>query len=503
MPDNIEFFKQQSVKPSANWRDLQRQAFLGENPNIGKTGADQFGNPMTDPSGNALSFYRDADYRKVAGDTQGAIPVYGSTSATITPELRSPQQYRDYLGSDQYSVQKESAERQAANQASSARFRKGLIGVTGLAMGGIGALGALGGAGLSGIATGNAPTAAASTGGGFWSGLGGEALKGAALGGAQGYLQGGDLKSAARGAAIGGVTGAASPYISKGFSSLGVPTEYLSTATGAATGALKGYGAGGTGKDALYGAIGGGIGGYLGGRAEDFGYEGGSAGGEVGRSSNIPRPPGLKPSAPQTGFMSGISNIGKGVGNMNLSSLGDMYSSYSKYKSQDDIRDDILEQQRRTEGLLNPYQQSGLAAQEQLAGRQAQGYNMSDYMNSPAYKFQLEQGNQMLDRRLSASGQLDSGAALKAAQEYGQGVASQGYGEDYSRWLAQNQQLAQQAGQGYQAAGSLGNVYDTTAMANAMARTGKTSAINEGLSSLFGNRDENQFRLSDLAGYFR
>ena len=45
--------------------------------------------------------------------------------------------------------------------------------------------------------------------------------------------------------------------------------------------------------------------------------------------------------------------------------------------------------------------------------------------NNPAYQFQLKQGQQALDRSSAARGMGYSGAQMKAAQEYGQGLASQ------------------------------------------------------------------------------
>ena len=53
--------------------------------------------------------------------------------------------------------------------------------------------------------------------------------------------------------------------------------------------------------------------------------------------------------------------------------------------------------------------------------------------NNPAYQFQLKQGQQALDRSAAARGMGYSGAQMKAAQEYGQGMASQQYDKEYNR----------------------------------------------------------------------
>lgn len=53
--------------------------------------------------------------------------------------------------------------------------------------------------------------------------------------------------------------------------------------------------------------------------------------------------------------------------------------------------------------------------------------------SNPAYQFQLQQGQQALDRSAAASGMGASGAQIKAAQKFGQGLASQEYDKQYNR----------------------------------------------------------------------
>ena len=53
--------------------------------------------------------------------------------------------------------------------------------------------------------------------------------------------------------------------------------------------------------------------------------------------------------------------------------------------------------------------------------------------SNPAYQFQLKQGQQALDRSSAARGMGYSGAQMKAAQEFGQGLASQQYDKEYNR----------------------------------------------------------------------
>ena len=79
--------------------------------------------------------------------------------------------------------------------------------------------------------------------------------------------------------------------------------------------------------------------------------------------------------------------------------------------------------------------------------------------SNPAYQFQLKQGQQALDRSSAARGMGYSGAQMKAAQEFGQGLASQEYDKQYNRASGEFgdyfNRLAGLAQGGQQAAGSM------------------------------------------------
>lgn len=107
----------------------------------------------------------------------------------------------------------------------------------------------------------------------------------------------------------------------------------------------------------------------------------------------------------------------------------------------------------------------------------------------PGYAFRLAEGNRALNQSAAARGGLISGNALKAAQRYGQEMASQEYGNAYQRALdvynagvsrettAYNR-LANLAGIGQvtgQQIGSAGTAYGNNAAANLMA-TGESNA---------------------------
>ncbi len=96
-----------------------------------------------------------------------------------------------------------------------------------------------------------------------------------------------------------------------------------------------------------------------------------------------------------------------------------------------------LQQQYNAQGPLTPDQ-----VQAKLA-------------NTPGYQFQLGQGLDAIQRSASSQGMLGSGRLLQALSDYGQGMASQTYGDTLSR-------LASLAGAGQQAATSLAGASQQT-----------------------------------------
>jgi hypothetical protein len=68
-------------------------------------------------------------------------------------------------------------------------------------------------------------------------------------------------------------------------------------------------------------------------------------------------------------------------------------------------------------------------------------FSPQDFQNDPAYQFVLQEGLKALDRSASSKGMLKSGDTMKAAETFGQGVASQFYGDAWNRAM---QEYAQQ-----------------------------------------------------------
>jgi hypothetical protein len=86
---------------------------------------------------------------------------------------------------------------------------------------------------------------------------------------------------------------------------------------------------------------------------------------------------------------------------------------------------------------LNEFNYNGQAVQ--APELQQFNFDPSKIAESPAYQFQLQQGQQQLNRLAGANRQLGSGNRLIAAEQFGQGLASQSLNDEYQRQLAQNQ----------------------------------------------------------------
>jgi hypothetical protein len=131
-----------------------------------------------------------------------------------------------------------------------------------------------------------------------------------------------------------------------------------------------------------------------------------------------------------------------------------------------------------------------------------QGFTMADFQQSPGYAFDLQQGQQAIERAQAAAGSLNSGGTGKALAQYTQNMANNDYQQAFNNFnTTQNNQynrLASLAGAGQTANHQLnaagqnyaGQVGQNT-MAAANAQAGATMAQGQiwgnTLSSLGGN----------------
>lgn len=248
------------------------------------------------------------------------------------------------------------------------------------------------------------------------------------------------------------------------------------------------------GVSGLYDSASSGIGNLLSGAGKAVGLsgEGGLFGGGTAASLGAGAVDMQAPSSVGASFMrdSGLSSaIGAGAGGGSssyggLPTIGALLGGANSYMANEDAQKKLEEAQRNALGVLEPYNASGAAANSKLSdllGTSGTPMSSADILAaSPQYQFQLDQGNQALDRQQAAKGGYFSGAALKEAQTFGQGLANQ---------TAQQYQdnLARQAGQGLNAAGGAANAYTSLGDSKANATIANSGIFNQTLSSLLGS----------------
>lgn len=190
-----------------------------------------------------------------------------------------------------------------------------------------------------------------------------------------------------------------------------------------------------------------------------------------------------------------------------------------------DAADAQLQASREANALNQRIYEEGVARQQPFLQGGTEDYNRLRSLMSggpgaaqqflqmdPGYGFRLSEGMKALDRQAAARGGLISGGALKAAQRYGQDVASQEFGNAYGRLagLAQigpssagvlnslGQNYAQQSGQNTMAGGqAVGQGYLGAGSARASGYIGGANAISGGLGQ-FLNYNQNQDMVNSL-----
>jgi len=256
-------------------------------------------------------------------------------------------------------------------------------------------------------------------------------------------------------------------------------------------GAAGGLAGGGGLKSALIGGLTGGLGSAVSGATGALSSTGSSlssglrsalSGGRsiLGTVAGTPLAGGVGPTQ-GSGLLGSLTRGLSGGASQAIGSLArsapDLLSAFAANDTQDDIKKSLIAQQQRSEELFKPYTTSGHNALNTL-----NNFDQTALENDPGYKFRLSQGEQALNRAQSASGNLYSGQALKAAQEYGQGVADQTYNDAFGR----NFQLAEQ---GRLATGAQAGVYDNIGNIQANSKLAKNNILTGALSNaLTGNK---------------
>lgn len=98
--------------------------------------------------------------------------------------------------------------------------------------------------------------------------------------------------------------------------------------------------------------------------------------------------------------------------------------------------DQTLREQYGTQTQYNmPYYQAGTSALSQMQNPNFQkSFSMDDFQQDPGYQFQMQQGQQAIQRASAAKGLNMSGGTLKDLQSYSQGLANQDYQQAYQNY---------------------------------------------------------------------
>jgi hypothetical protein len=165
-----------------------------------------------------------------------------------------------------------------------------------------------------------------------------------------------------------------------------------------------------------------------------------------------------------------------------------------------------LQRQMYEEGVARqqPFYQAGVGAINRLAAGLGAGgefgtpFSKTNFQVDPGYAFRLSEGQKALDRAAAARGGMISGAALKAAQRYGQDLGSQEYENAFRRYYTERENMLKPlqslAGVGQTTAGTLGTSGQNYAsnVGNALINQGY-AAGNAGIAganatnSMYGN----------------
>lgn len=185
-----------------------------------------------------------------------------------------------------------------------------------------------------------------------------------------------------------------------------------------------------------------------------------------------------------------------------VSAAGTIYGAYSSNKANKNAANvqgqaaqqgigEIRGFYDKSEKNLTPYMDMGTRGNAGLTGLLN---DPNSIQNSAAYKWRFGQGMQGLDQSAAARGSLFSGAHTKDAMEFGQGLASQEYGNEWQRMMGLSDMglgAASRLGSfgadaGNSIAKLLGGAGD--ARASSYQANGMTTADTMGsLGSMFGN----------------
>lgn len=195
------------------------------------------------------------------------------------------------------------------------------------------------------------------------------------------------------------------------------------------------------------------------------------------------------------------------LGSAAISSSASKKAANAQSEAADKANATQLEMYNQTRKDLMPYNTTGTNALYSLGNLFGLNNNSADtasgtnpgaagtvnsalaaFQASPEYTFAFDQGQKALDRSAAAKGLTLSGGQVKAAQQYGQGYASQQFGDYVNRLMGLaglGQNAAAQTGANATATGQgVASNYLYSGNAQASGIAGSASGMNNALSQL-------------------
>lgn len=184
---------------------------------------------------------------------------------------------------------------------------------------------------------------------------------------------------------------------------------------------------------------------------------------------------------------------------------------------------DAAANNKKTEANFQPYLDLGKQGSAQLGGSIASlttpfastpGAELESLAQTPGYQFALQQGEQAAQNGFAAQGLGSSGAAIKGGVNYAEGLAGTTYQNQFTNYLAQQQQIYNQlqgitgvgenaaAGEGTllnQGTGQAINATEGAGTAGAAGTIGSSNALASGISGI-GNGVQSGYLFNQLQG---
>lgn len=186
-----------------------------------------------------------------------------------------------------------------------------------------------------------------------------------------------------------------------------------------------------------------------------------------------------------TGIMAGGSLLGSFLG---LGGSSKAAKAQTNIAAAQQRLEDAQFQQSRSDQM--PWLTTGRQALNQLSAMTNPGFDYRQLESDPGYQFRRQQGENALSRALASRGMLNSGAAMKEAARYSQGLATDEFTNAFNRLsaLAGTGQAAASglANLGSQYMQSSGNNAGQLANARASAYAGQAQAQQNALSDIMG-----------------